>query len=236
MLQELLSKTTAQREEAAKFTLESDNELARHDGSTRDNYGSAEYWEERYAKEDTLFDWLLGWKELGPVLTPRIDQSAKIMHIGCGNSTMGMDLHESGYGRTKSIVNTDIAPTVIDQMKKRYTTEGLEWVVDDATAMQFADASFDVLIDKGTMDALYCSLELTEKVALVRKMTKEYMRVVRPGGWVYIISFGQPETRLALLQGEGVEWAQVQTEQIKVEGKPVHHLYALQKKEGAEGV
>jgi SAM-dependent methyltransferase len=228
MLAELLSKTEAKKEEAAKYTIESgDNELIRHDGTARDNYGSAEYWEKRYAKEDTLFEWLLGWKELGPVLIPVIDKSAKIMHIGCGNSTIGMDLHECGYG---SIVNTDIAPTVIEQMKQRYNIEGLEWVVDDATAMQFENESFDVLLDKGTMDALYCSLELAEKKALVRKMTKEYMRVLRPGGWLYIISFGQPETRLALLQGDGIEWAQVCTAQIKAEGKPVHHLYSLQKK------
>ena len=115
-------------------------------------------------------------------------------------------------------------------MERKHNADGLQWLVDDATAMQFEDSSFDAIIDKGTMDALYCQKEASAKVASVSKMAKEMSRVLRPGCWAFIVSFGQPETRLKLLQTAELDWAEVQTEKIQVPGKPAHYMYSCQKK------
>ena len=64
MLAELLQKTEGRREHAKQHTQDSDAQPV----SSRDAYGETEYWEQRYAQEDTLFDWLVGWGELEPLL------------------------------------------------------------------------------------------------------------------------------------------------------------------------
>lgn len=50
------------------------------------------------------------------------------------------------------MVNIDISPSVIQQMKKEFPD--LEWEVMDATKMTYKDSEFDAIIDKGTLDAL----------------------------------------------------------------------------------
>ena len=58
-------------------------------------------------------------------------------------------MHEAGY---KNILSIDISPSVIEQMKQQFPD--LTWEVMDATKMSYKDGEFDVIIDKGTLDAL----------------------------------------------------------------------------------
>jgi len=62
-------------------------------------------------------------------------------------------LYNDGF---KNIVNIDYSPVVISNMQSRYKAlQGLEWIVMDATDMtEFLPASFDVVLEKGTFDAL----------------------------------------------------------------------------------
>ncbi len=63
----------------------------------------------------------------------------------------------------------------------------------DATRMQFRDNSFDIVIDKGTYDALACN---EQDKTLVKNLTIEMLRVTRSGGALVIISNGIPEKRI----------------------------------------
>ena len=56
-------------------------------------------------------------------------QSDRILHLGCGNSTLAEDLYHLGY---QQIINVDYSPTVIEFMKER-CKEMVEmtWVVGD---------------------------------------------------------------------------------------------------------
>lgn len=63
--------------------------------------------------------------------------------------------------------------------------------------MDFRDGVFDVVIDKGTYDALAC--DETNKT-MICNLTKEMMRVTRKGGAVVIITNGIPIKRLTDLQ------------------------------------
>jgi hypothetical protein len=50
-----------------------------------------------------------------------VSLDARILHTGCGNSTLGIDMHRDGYGRDAGgcapaepkIINLDISPTVM---------------------------------------------------------------------------------------------------------------------------
>jgi ubiquinone/menaquinone biosynthesis C-methylase UbiE len=69
--------------------------------------------------------------------------------VGCGNSKLSFQMWQAGF---KNMVNIDISPSVIQQMKKEFPD--LEWEVMDATKMTYKDSEFDAIIDKGTLDAL----------------------------------------------------------------------------------
>ena len=60
----------------------------------------------------------------------KLDSS--ILMVGCGNSKLSQQMFEVGY---KNIVNIDISPAVIEQMKT--ASPNMEWLVMDATVMDF---------------------------------------------------------------------------------------------------
>ena len=69
----------------------------------------------------------------------------------------------------------------------------MTWLVMDITDMSTFDSNtFDLAIDKSTIDALLCGENAFEKVAF---MLKETQRVLRTGGSYFAISYGRPEGR-----------------------------------------
>ena len=71
---------------------------------------------------------------------------------------------------------------------------GMTYEVMDCTDMAaIADGSYDVAIDKSTIDALLCG---DNAYLMVAKMTKEIQRVLKDETGLYIaISYGKPESR-----------------------------------------
>ena len=62
----------------------------------------------------------------------------------------------------------------------------------DVCDLEYEDASFDICIDKSTIDALLCGDSGFLKVAT---MIKECSRVLKPNGVYLAISYGKPENR-----------------------------------------
>ena len=52
------------------------------------DYNSISYWDERYASDDTIFDWYQDYNTLKTYITPYLKFSAdfEILIPGCGNS------------------------------------------------------------------------------------------------------------------------------------------------------
>jgi RAT1-interacting protein len=87
-------------------------------------------------------------------------------------------------------VNIDFSPVVVDQMSRRYPA--LTWLVMDIKHLTFASASFDAVLDKGTIDALTCGGDVDESIF---QALSEYARVLKLGGTAFVISFGQAADR-----------------------------------------
>ena len=62
--------------------------------------------------------------------------------------------------------------------------------------MPFRDCSFDIVLDKGTFDALVCDKERQ----MVQLLTQEMMRVTRRGGATVVITNGTEEKRVHLFE------------------------------------
>ncbi|KAF9054476.1 S-adenosyl-L-methionine-dependent methyltransferase [Panaeolus papilionaceus] len=200
-------------------------------GSKNEHYGTREYWDHRYSQEadDESFDWFKSFADLTDLLHEIIPtKSAHILMLGCGNSTLSQDMWEDGY---RNIVNIDYSPVLVQKMSARHSTvrPEMEWHQMDVRELNFDDESFDVAIDKGTMDAMMTAKgDVWDPPAQVmedcNKEVDEALRVLRKGGVFIYLTFGQPHFRRRYLQREGTSL------EIKQLGEAFHYyLYILRK-------
>ncbi len=68
----------------------------------------------------------------------------------------------------------------------------MKWDVMDCRDLKYNDETFDLIIDKSTIDALLCGDKAYLNVAM---MMNECQRVLKTGGYYVAISYGVPENR-----------------------------------------
>jgi SAM-dependent methyltransferase len=197
------------------------------------NYGDPRYWDEHYREQEgETFDWLEGYEMLKEVLQPLLSsQDATILVLGCGNAGFSSALYDDGY---RFIVNIDISPVVIEQMKKRHVSRPeMVFSVMDVRKLEFPSNSFDLVVDKSTMDALLCSD--SNAFLCVAQMTREVQRVLKLGGHYLCISYGNPENRRVHFLSPHLNWP---LKHYKVgqetDLRSLHYAYVCEKKEGWE--
>lgn len=85
--------------------------------------------------------------------SPRcVNFSFSLFPAGCGNSSMSCDMYNAGY---HSITNIDYSSVCISTMSARHSDcPGMTWHEMDMCQLSFPDASFDVILEKATLDAL----------------------------------------------------------------------------------
>jgi SAM-dependent methyltransferase len=168
-------------------------------------YATKDYWEERFATEKD-YEWLMSYQQLAAQLTPYLQANTRILMVGCGNSPFSADLYDAGY---TNIVNIDYSETVIAAMKARHdiARPKMEWRVMDMTDLSdLSDTSFDVVIDKATMDALLSTegdVWNPERSCIdqARAMCAHVSRILKLGGHFLQISLAQPHFRKIYLLG-----------------------------------
>lgn len=146
--------------------------------------------------------------------------------VGCGNSRLSQDMWDDGY---KNIANIDYSSVVIEQMRRKHETRpGIEWHEMDVRSLEFGDDTFDIVIDKGTMDAMMAVKDdpWNPPEQVVQDCTKEVdevIRVLRKGSGVFLyLTFGQPHFRKRFLTRPGT------TLEVKQLGEAFHYyLYIL---------
>jgi SAM-dependent methyltransferase len=101
-----------------------------------------------------------------------IPPGAKLLDIGCGSGQLALMASRDGFNTT----GVDIAENLIERARERATAERLKarFEVGDAEALQFQDASFDVVVSLiGAMFAPRPEL-----------VARELLRVCAPGGTI----------------------------------------------------
>ncbi|XP_009945317.1 PREDICTED: methyltransferase-like protein 13 isoform X1 [Leptosomus discolor] len=95
-------------------------------------------------------------------------------------------------GMCEDIVNIDISDAVIRQMQERSGSKRpkMSYLLMDMLQMDFPDAHFQVVLDKGTLDAILTDEE-EATLAKVDKMFAEISRVLQVGGRYLCISLAQ---------------------------------------------
>jgi len=196
-----------------------------------EHYGTKDYWDQRYLEEEDKesFYWFKSYADLADLLHELIpNKSSRILMLGCGNSRLSEDMWEDGY---QKIVNVDYSGILIEQMKKRHSIlrPEMEWHEMDVRNLTFENGTFDVAIDKGTMDAMMTAKgdvwdPPQQVINDCNKEVDETLRVLRKDGLFVYLTFGQPHFRRRYLQRDGTSL------QIKELGEAFHYyLYILRK-------
>ena len=147
-----------------------------------------EYWDSFFKKRGKkAFEWYGEYHELCGILHKYCKTSDRILQVGCGNSSLASDLYDVGY---RAITSIDISDQVISQMQQNNKTRPeLVFQKMDVTGMKYPEDQFSVVLDKGTLDALFTEVAQEETVTA---MWSEIARVLRLGGRYISVSLLQP--------------------------------------------
>ena len=161
---------------------------------------------------DKTFEWLVSFSKSGAMrdaLLKYLDININdcgtrrnLLHVGCGNSVLGVEI-KNQFPNNVNVTNVDVSPTVITEMQKRYPQH--IWEVADASKRPESNhkyiGSFDIVLDKGTMDLFCCGGTKKDKISAVKgyfEFCLEVMKTSETARWLGI-SFGIPESRLPLI-------------------------------------
>ena len=140
-------------------------------------------------KCEGTFDWLLGFEDVEMCFEESylgFDKHARILVSGCGTSRLSERLYDEGF---LNISNTDNLREVIEHMQARNKDrKKMKWLLADMTQPNFLPASFDVVLDKGTLDAMLGQYDLN---AIVDMLCETHAAMVN-GGVNVIISLHPP--------------------------------------------
>ncbi|NXS52420.1 EFMT4 methyltransferase, partial [Brachypteracias leptosomus] len=175
-------------------------------------YRQRRFWDQLYRQEGAEpREWLGGLSRFLPQLEAELRPGDRILVLGCGNSALSHDLHELGHTDVTSI---DFSPACIAAMRARYARHcpSLRWAVMDIRSLAFPNGTFDVVLEKGTLDVLM--VEETDPwnvspqaVASMQRVLEEVSRVLRPGGCFISITFAQPHFRKPHYAQEAFGWS-----------------------------
>jgi len=195
-------------------------------------YANPRYWDDYYKKVDEgeRFDWYVSWdtgvnqisfaprdsgeqrtaNKLGDVVGAYMTPESKILMLGCGNSDMSEKMYKAGF---EQIVNIDISQQLMDNLRQKQeaTMPKMQWLMMDATAMSFDSGNFDVIVDKGTLDAVEANKEL------VFGAIKESHRTLRSGGLFISVTFNNAAIRIENQLQKEMSWSSCYTHSIAKE-------------------
>lgn len=182
-------------------------------------YSRRDYWDWRFEQEGAK-EWLADYATLRPLLRPLLQPHHRILLLGCGNSSLGADLHADGF---VEVVNTDFSEVVVARQRRRYAAlrPPMRWEVKDMRRLDYPDASFDVVIDKAAMDAILADGgDVWEPpaalLAAAREVCAGVHRALRPGGLFVQVTFAQRHFRQPYLTQPGIEWDSIDVHHIDI--------------------
>lgn len=153
------------------------------------------------------FEWLCDFAYLKPLFDRLIgkgqfsdQQTVRVLEVGCGTSTLAIDLYRA-FAPKVSIHSIDNDANCISYMEDLHRDESaLTWMLYDMIecpevpfkAEQLASQSFDIIVDKGSLDAM-----LVE--GCISSMLCEVYRLLKPNGVYFLCSLHPPQLLQPLL-------------------------------------
>ncbi|XP_037695351.1 EEF1A lysine methyltransferase 4 isoform X5 [Choloepus didactylus] len=163
-------------------------------------YSEVQYWDQRYqsAADSAPYEWFGDFSSFRYLLEPELRPEDRILVLGCGNSALSYELFLRGF---PDVTSVDYSSVVVAAMRARYAhVPTLRWETMDVRALGFPSGSFDVVLEKGMLDALLAGERdpwtvSSEGVHTVDQVLNEVSRVLVPRGRFISLTSAAPHFR-----------------------------------------
>jgi SAM-dependent methyltransferase len=175
------------------------------DSNAQSQFGTKIYWDDMYSGMGDFsseeYSWYFGWGEIKSYFTEYAplplkkrntkQQEPKILIPGIGNDSILLDLYNYGY---KNITAFDYSESAIERQKDllSYNNQAMNdiklQVCDARTLEDEWEQSFDLIFEKGALDAIYLSGD-----GFINMAVDELTRVIKVGGVFMSVSGVVPE-------------------------------------------
>ncbi|GIL45712.1 hypothetical protein Vafri_2882 [Volvox africanus] len=186
------------------------------------NFERVEYWDGRYRQRlqeeadvfnERTFDWLCTYDAIRKHIDPYVREAYVALDIGCGNADFAAAV--SAAHPTLHITGIDYSSSLFELCGSSLgPSHRTGWLVMDARFLALRDSTFDLILDKGCLDAMCAGYdqivllrswgrditrqeeELSEAaVTSVMQLLREVERCLVPGGRYICISYEGPGGR-----------------------------------------
>ncbi|XP_027439273.2 EEF1A lysine methyltransferase 4 isoform X4 [Zalophus californianus] len=194
-------------------------------------YREVQYWDQRYrnAADSAPYEWFGDYSSFRALLEPELRPEDRILVLGCGNSALSYELFLGGF---PDVTSVDYSSVVVAVMQARYAhVPTLRWETMDVRALDFPSGSFDVVLEKGMLDALLAGERdpwnvSSEGVHTVDQVLSEVSRVLVHGGRFISLTSAAPHFRIRHYAQARYGWSL----RHATYGSGFHfHLYIMQK-------
>ncbi|KAK2900195.1 citrate synthase-lysine N-methyltransferase CSKMT, mitochondrial [Channa argus] len=181
-------------------------------------------WDRFYAESSSRtptfknFEWFFGFEAVQDFIMPLLqtkshpDTPLQVLDMGCGTSALGPCIYRHSPLPVQ-VTCADISPVAVRLMQEHVRAKAiqphnisskLKFVELDCTQLHehYGSRSVDLVVDKGTTDALLRSKEGKGKAGLV---LKQCLKVLRSSGALLQFSDEDPDARLLWLETEAQE-------------------------------
>ncbi|KAG9396049.1 Methyltransferase domain [Carpediemonas membranifera] len=172
------------------------------------------YWDDRFSKmKNTADEWLLSAEDAYELVHPFFRPESEILDLGCGLSALARLLFDKGFHNLTCI---DFSHTAVTKAANRAEGRTVEHSVMDTTHLYYPSETFDVVIDKGTLDSVLCG---SDSFVRASATLQEVYRVLKPNGFFISISQAPPEQRMNHLSTVHLPW-EVRHKEVKAQPGP----------------
>jgi SAM-dependent methyltransferase len=151
----------------------------------RRRFGEWDYWNDVYkTKTSTGFSWYCDWRDLAPLvdfLPHNNNQLLSILIPGVGTDVLPRDMFQDGF---TNVTAFDYAPHGVERARELLPPQ-IQVLQADACNLTnvFPDNAFDLVLEKGTLDAI----SLSDK-GLLQQAVREFSRITKPAGFLLSLS------------------------------------------------
>jgi len=169
------------------------------------NFGRQKYWNDFYDEENE-FCWYSPWNDISPFfkeilenhLSSNNSEIPRVLLPGIGNDSSMVDMYDEGFTHLAAF---DYAEEGVECAKRFFghrllsssesrEQHGVDLRVADARNLPYDDTSFDAVLEKGTLDAIYLSGGKDKEMAMqhLSMAVDELTRVVSEGGILFSVT------------------------------------------------
>ena len=140
---------------------------------SEENFGNVNYWDSRYNEFPFTFEWLEDYNSLKPHISKILNEynlplnEINILDCGCGTSEISENLNNDL--KINNIYSIDYSSKALEIMKNKFPNSKINYKLMDITELNFKENFFDIIIDKGTTDNIYCYKNPLKTIAIYYK-------------------------------------------------------------------